>query len=506
VKVTVEHPSESEAVLNVELDWKELEKASDRAYHKLADRYNVPGFRRGHAPRTMLERMIGKDAIYQEGLEDLISTSYADAIRQSDLTPLSQPALDTPEIAMGQPYTYTARVPVLPPIKLGDYKAIRVEQPSTEVTEEDVEHTIEHIRQDGAQWLPVERPAQVGDKMTVNLKLAVGDRTISDLHDNEFELAEERPGIFSGMDPHLIGMSEGESKEFTTTIPEDYANTDLAGKEAQYAVTVKAVKVRELPAVDDELAKSAGNYETLDALRQAIRAQLKSQKENDARRTVRENALTAISNETPAEIPHVLVHEEADTMMEEMERSLASNRLTLEQYLEMLGKTKEAYHEELEPEATERVKRELILDAIAEAEEIAVSDGEIDNWLELVALVGAGRRRRLRDLSARQKANVTARLRRDKAAARLIEIATQDHAAPSDAANSSDETEKAAKTAAAVGAAEPEAPAKTPKAAKTASVTTPAAAEALAPSDVADDAADDVAASAPTDADATPTE
>ena len=230
MKVTVEHPSESEAVLNVELDWNELEKASDRAYRKLVDKYNIPGFRRGHAPRAMLERMIGKDAIYQEGLEDLISTSYADAIRQNDLTPLSQPASETPELSIGEPYTYTARVPVLPPIKLGDYKAIRVEQPSTDVTDEDIDHTIEHIREDGAQWLPVERPAQVGDKVTVDLKLTVGDRTVSDLHDNEFELAEERVGIFTGMDANLIGMSEGESKEFTTTIPEDYANTDLAGK------------------------------------------------------------------------------------------------------------------------------------------------------------------------------------------------------------------------------------------------------------------------------------
>ena len=190
-------------------------------------------------------------------------------------------------------------------------------------------------------------------------------------------------------------------------------------------------------------------------------------------------------------------------MMEEMERSLASNRLTLDQYLEMLGKTKDEYHEELEPEATERVKRELILDAIADAEEITVSDGEIDNWLELVALVGAGQRRRLRDLNARQKANVTARLRRDKAAARLVEIATQDRGTPSDAPKRAGKSENAAKSAAAVGAAEVNAadseapaPAKTPKAAKKANAPAKPEADAPAPD----------AASAPTDADATQAE
>ncbi len=504
MKVTVEHPSESEAVLNVELDWNELEKASDRAYRKLAERYNVPGFRRGHAPRTMLERMIGKEAIYQEGLEDLISSSYRDAVREHDLTPLSQPELDTPELAIGQSYSYTARVPVLPPIKLGDYKAVRVEEPSTEVTEDDVEHTIEHIREDAAEWLPVERPAQVGDKVSVDLKLTVGDRTVSDLHDNEFELAEERVGIFTGMDAHVIGMSEGESKDFTTTIPEDYANPDLAGKEAQYAVTVKAVKVRELPAIDDELAKSAGNYDTIDALREAIRTQLKSQKENDARRTVRENAIATISNESQAEIPHVLVHEEVDTMIDEMRRSLESNRLTLEQYLEMLGKTEEQYREEAEPEATERVKRELVLDAIADAEEINVTDREIDNWLELVALVGAGQRRRLRDLSTRQKANVTARLRRDKAAARLIEIATQDHAKPSDSADASgeaadEETEKAAKTAAVAGATDTKSTAKTRKSAGSASTEKKSEATTAGDGDIAE-AEPSAAATEPDDA------
>jgi trigger factor len=437
VKVTIERPTEAEAVLNVQLDWAELEKASDRAYHKLAEKTNVPGFRRGHVPRTMLERMVGKEAIYQEGLEDLIFSTYRDAIRQSDLTPLAQPELDTPPIAMGQSYTYTARVPVLPPVKLGDYNAIRVEQPSTDVSDEDIEHTIEHIRQDQAAWLPVERPAQLGDKVTVDLKLTVGDRTVSDLHDNEFELTAERAGIFTGMDAQVVGMSEGESKDFTTTIPEDYANADLAGKEAQYAVAVKGVKVRELPAIDDELAKTAGNYESLAALRDAIRAQLKTQKETEARRTIREDTLKAVADASQAEIPPVLVTDETDVMIRELRSTLERNRLTLEQYLEMLGKTEEQYREEIRPEATERVKRDLVLDAVADAEHIAVSDRDIENWLQLLAMVG-GQRRRLRDLSAAQRANVVASLRRDRAATRLIEIATQDHTKPDAQAGAAD--------------------------------------------------------------------
>src|SRR5262249_52250698 len=215
LKVTVEHPSESEAILNVELDWAELEKASDQAYRRLAQKHTVHGFRRGHAPRSMIERMVGKEAIYQEGLEDLIERTYRDAIRQHDLTPIAQPELDTPPIEMGQPYTYSAHVTVLPPVKLGDYQSLHVERPAVTVTEQDVDELVERIRQDQAKWLQVERPAQLGDKVTVDLKLVVGDRTVSDLHDNEFELAAERAGIFSGMDANLVGMSEvAASKEF----------------------------------------------------------------------------------------------------------------------------------------------------------------------------------------------------------------------------------------------------------------------------------------------------
>lgn len=423
LKVTVERPSDAEAVLNVEFDWAELEKASDSAYKKLAQRYTVPGFRKGHAPRSILERMLGKEAIYQEGLESLIDTSYRDALRQNDLTPIAQPEVEAPALSMGQPYSFTAKVAILPPVKLGDYKAVQVERPDSTITDQDVEDTLERIRQDQAAWVPVERAAQTGDKVTVDLKLTAGERTVSDLHDNEFELTEDRAGIFSGMDPQIVGMREGETKEFDTTIPQDYANTELAGKEAHYAVTVKGVKVRELPEVDDDLAKSSGDFENVQALRDAIRTQLQNQKESDAKRSYREAVLKAVTDASEVEVPEPLAHDEIHTMMSEQERMLEQSRLSLKQYLEMLGKTEEAYHEELKPEAAQRVKRELVLDAIADAEGIGVTEREMESWLELLAMVG-GQRRRLRDLSANQRAAVIGRLRRDKASTRLVDIAT----------------------------------------------------------------------------------
>ncbi|WIG59132.1 MAG: Cell division trigger factor [Ktedonobacterales bacterium] len=434
MKITIERPSNTEAVVNVELEWVELEKASDRAYQRLAQRYDVPGFRKGHAPRTLLERRLGKETIYQEGLEDLIESSYRDAVRQNNLQPLAQPELDAPTLELGQPYTFVARVPVIPPVELGDYKAIRVAQPKVEITDEDIAKVVEQVREDHAMWLPVERPAEIGDQVIVDLKLTANDRDISNLTDNEFVLVEERPGIFSGMDQQLVGMSEGESKEFTTTIPEDYANAELAGKEASYTVTLKGVKNRELPEADDELAKSVGEYENMDGLREAIREQLQRQKENEARREVRESVLKAVTDQVEIEIPHVLVHNETDEMIDEMQRILAQNRLSFEQYLSMMSKSEEEYRQEIEPEATGRAKRELVLNAVADAEGIEPTTRDLEQWLELMALVGGGKRVRLRDLSAGQRASITRRLARDLATDRLVEIATQEGEAEAEGA------------------------------------------------------------------------
>jgi trigger factor len=334
-------------------------------------------------------------------------------------------------------------VPVLAPVELGDYHAVQVEQPGTTVTDEDVEKVLEQVRQDQAMWLPADRPAQLGDKVTMDLKLTVGDRAVSDLHDNEFELVEERVGIFAGMDAQIVGMSEGESKQFAAQIPEDYANAELAGKEAQYDVTLKAVKYRELPELDDELAKSVGDYENMEALRTRVREQLTQQKETEARREVREKALKAVTDQAQVEVHPVLVEDEIDSMLGEQRRMLEQNRINFEQYLEMMQKSEADYRKELEPEARERAKRDLVLDAIADAEGMQASDQEIASWLELIAAMG-GRRMRLNQLSRGQRANIAARIKRDKASAHVVEVATQDHTATG-GATTTGETPAAAK-------------------------------------------------------------
>jgi trigger factor len=463
LKVTVDRTAETEAALTVELDWSELEKASDRAFKKLVGKYNVPGFRPGKAPRSILERMVGKETIYQEGLEELIDSAYHEAVHENALVPVGQPELEAPPIEIGQPYTFVARVPVLAPVVLGDYKAIRVQQTPVEVTDEEIDATLERMRESAALWLPADRSAQVDDRVTVDLKLTVGEKVVSDLHDNEFELAIERPGVFAGMDDHLIGLREGEKAEFTTTIPEDYTNSDLAGKEARYEVDVKAVKYRELPELDDEFAKTQGAYEHLDALRDAIRKETLTRKEADARRDLREQVLNETTEGAKIEVHQALVEDEKDAMIRETTQMLAQSRLNFEQYLQIMNKSLEEYRAEIDPEAKARVKRDLALNAVADAEEIEVSDEEIQNWLDVFTAVG-GKPMQLRTLSHGQLDNVTSRIRRDKALARLVEIATQE---PDTAAQTQENAKAAAASAELADAVSaPEAPKAKPKRAK----------------------------------------
>lgn len=427
MKVTVERTPESEAMVRVELDWPEIEAASNSAYKRVAQKYKVHGFRPGHAPRTILERMLGKDAIYQEGLDDLIDAAYRKAIVENDLTPITNPHVDTEKpLEIGEPFVATVHVPVLTPATLGDYKSIRLELPSLDVTDEQVEETVERLRQQQAEWLPVERGAKAGDQVSMDLKLTSEGSDISNLHDNEFVLTDgERAGIFSGMDAHIFGMKEGESKTFTTTIPEDYGNPKYAGKEATYDVTLKAVKERELPEANDEFAMTVGDYTTMDQVRAAIREQLKTQRERDANRDLSDKALKALTESSVYTIHPLLTQDEVDTMVRETKRSLEDSRVSFEDYLAATNKSEEEFRKESEPEATERVKRDLALAALADAEGVTVADDEAGQWFELMSMLTSGRRDRWRDLNASQKRSIIARLRRDKALDRLIAIGTE---------------------------------------------------------------------------------
>jgi trigger factor len=419
VKVSVEKLPGSEAVLNVDVTWDELEKASDKAYRKLVQKVDIQGFRRGKAPRSLLERRLGKEYIYQEGLDDLISEAYRNAVKEHELTPIAQPELDAPDFEMGQPYHFSLKVPVVTPAVLGDYKSLHFEREESSVTSEEVEQEIENLRNRVVKWDEVERPAEYNDRVIADLTFTVDEKTISDLKDHTFELTQERYGMFVGLDEHIVGMSAGESKEFTTTLPADYSNKELAGKEGQYAVTVHKVEAKEVPEIDDQLAAqvSDGQYENMEDLRKAVSDNILERKKRAAREGLREKVINAVIEQAQITIHPLLVQEEAEHMLHQFSHVLEQQHMSLDQYLKIMRKTKEEYLQELQPEAEARVRRELVLDALAEQEQIGIAPEEVEALFNAYEQMGQHLER-----SDAQIRALAVGYRREKTMSRLVEL------------------------------------------------------------------------------------
>lgn len=421
MKVSVEKLPSSEAVLEIELTWDELEKASDKAYRKLVQKIDVQGFRRGKAPRSLVERKLGKETIYQEGLDELITETYRQAVKEHELTPITQPELDAPVFEMGQAYHFSIKVPIIAPVELGDYSSFHFDREEADITSEEVEQELESLRNRQATWQVVERRAEYNDRVTVDLKLTAEDKGISDLKDNPFELTNERQGLFSGMDEHIVGMSAGESKEFTTVLPEDYTNEKLAGKEAQYAVTLHTVEAKEVPELDDAFAStvSKGQFETVEDLRKAVSDSGLENKQRRIRDELREKVTNAVIEQAQVTIHPLLLKEETEEMLHQLSHMLEQQRMSVEQYLTLVKKTREEYLKDIEPEAEKRVRRELILDAVAKQEQIGIVPEEIEAIFRAYAQAGQEL-----DRSEAQIRALVVNYRREKAISKLVELMT----------------------------------------------------------------------------------
>ncbi len=425
MKVSVEKLPGSEARVEFDFSWDEVEKASDKAFRKLVNQVDIHGFRRGKAPRSLVERKLGKEYIYQEGLDELMTEAYREALKEHELTPLSQPEMDAPVFEIGKPYHFSLTVPIVTPVELSDYRSLHFDREEATITSEEVEQEIETLRNRQAIWEVVERPAQLGDRVTMDLKLTIEGESVSDLKDNPFELTDDRYGLYSGMDPHIVGMQAGESKEFTTTIPEDYSNEKLAGKEAQYSTTLHKVEFKELPELDDAFAIQASNdeYQTMEDLRKAVGDNLLENKQRTINDALREKVMNTIIEQSQFTIHPVMIQDEAEEMMHQFSHMLEQQRMSMDQYLMLVKKSREEYLKELEPDAEKRVKRQLVLDEVIKKEEISVSPEEIESLFRAYAQLGQN----LPQTEGQIRA-VAQSLIREKALSRLVELTTESEA------------------------------------------------------------------------------
>jgi trigger factor len=421
VKVSVEKLPTSEAVLDIEISWDEMEKASDKAYRKLVKKVDVQGFRRGKAPRSLLERKIGKEYIYQEGLDDLITETYRNTMKEHELIAISQPQLDASAFEMGQPYHFSLTVPIITPVTLGDYHSLHFEREDVSVTSEEVDKELETLRSRQVEWNIVERPADYNDRITVDLKLTSEDQSISDLKDNPFELTTERQGLFVGMDEQLVGMQAGETKSFTTTIPEDYTNAKLAGKPADYTITLHKVEEKHLAELDDAYAAkvSDGQYQTLEDLSKGVSDNILENKKRRVRDELRNKVLDAVIEQAQITIHPLLVEEEVEEMEHRFSHMLEAQHISMDQYLMMIRKDRDEYRKELQPDAENRVKRTLVLNEVARQENIAVEAEEIEQIFRAYAQAGEELPRTEDQIRA-----LALSFRQEKTLSRLVEMTT----------------------------------------------------------------------------------
>ena len=378
MKVSAEPVQNCQVTLNIEVEPAEIEKYMEKAYNRLVKRVSVPGFRKGKAPRDVLERQIGKDAMFKEALEDLIPETYKEALEEQKIEPIAMPQF---ELIQTEPLLFKAVVPLKPTIKLGDYTEIRVESKPVEVKEEDIEVTIEQLRNQQAVLSPVDRPVQFDDVVTIDIEGEKEGESFPIRKDVVYEVTREAKLPLPGFAEKLEGMSKGEEKSFVLSYPPDYEMQELAGKDHAFKVTVTEIKEKKLPEIDDELAKTLGK-EDLASLREQIASTLKAGAEERARLELEQKAVDAAVELSEVEYPSALADIEIDRLLSEEARQFTEGITGLENYLRTINKTMDDHKAELRPMADRRVIRSLVLGKIAEDEKIAVEESEIDAEIE----------------------------------------------------------------------------------------------------------------------------
>lgn len=381
MKVSTEPVQNSQVALNIEMEPVEIDKYLDRAYNRLVKKVSVPGFRKGKAPRDILERHIGKDALFQEALEDLIPRAYKEALDEQKISPIDQPEF---ELIKTEPLIFKAVVPLKPTVKLGDYTKIKVESKPVKIGKKDIDATIEQLREQQAMLLPVDRPVQLGDIVTIDIEGERDGEPFPIRKDVVYEVVKEARLPLPGFAEKLEGTAKGEEKSFVLSYPQDYEMKELAGKDHAFKVTVKEIKEKKLAEVDDEFAKSLGK-EGLASLREQIESNLKARAEERARIDLEQKAVDALVELGEVEYPPVLVEREIDRLLNEEARHFAEGIAGLENYLKTLNKTMNDHREELRPMASKRVVRSLVLGKLAESEKVEVADSDIDAEVEKMA-------------------------------------------------------------------------------------------------------------------------
>lgn len=374
----------NQGTLTVEVSPEEFDEALDQAFNKVVKEVQVPGFRKGKVPRKIFEGRFGVESLYQDALDIILPQAYSDAVQETGIEPVDQPEVDVEQIEKGEPLIFKADVTVKPEVELGEYKGLEVEEADTEVTDEDVEEELKRQQENQAELVVKEEgEIEEGDTVAMDFEGFVDGEAFEGGQAENYSLEIGSGTFIPGFEEQLVGKKAGEEPDVNITFPEDYHAEELAGKEATFKVKIHEVKAKELPELDDEFAKDVDeDVESMDELKKKTRENLEQQKQQDAENQKRESLVNQASDNASVEIPQAMVDSELDRMVSEFEQRLQMQGMTKEMYFQFTGQDDNQLREQMKEDAEKRVKTNMTLEAIAQTENVEVTEEDVNKELE----------------------------------------------------------------------------------------------------------------------------
>ena len=386
MSVQVEKLEKNMAKLTIEVSSEEFENAIAKAYKKNKNKISMPGFRKGKAPRAMIEKMYGKGIFYEDAANSIIPDAYADAAKESELEIVAQPEIDVTQIESGKPFIFTATVALKPEVTLGEYKGIEVEKKEVEVTDEEVEAEINKVRESNARMLDIDdRATQDGDTVLIDFDGYVDGKQFEGGKADDYSLVLGSHSFIDNFEEQLVGKNIGDDVEVNVTFPENYQAEELQGKPAVFKVMIKEIKVKELPELDDDFAQDVSNFDTIAEYKEDLKKKLTENKEEALKREREEAVIGKIIENAQMDIPEQMVDAQTRQMTQEFAQRLSSQGLSIDQYMQFTGLTPQKMIEELKPQALKRIQSRLVLEAVVAAENIETTEEELDKEIENMA-------------------------------------------------------------------------------------------------------------------------
>lgn len=386
MSVQVENLEKNMAKLTIEVSAEELEKALQGAYLKQKNNISIPGFRKGKVPRAMVEKMYGAGIFYEDAANALIPEAYSNAVAESKLDVVSQPEVDVVQIEKGKPFIFTAEVAVKPEVTLGEYKGLEVPKADLTVTDEEIEAELKKEQEKNGRTIDVEdRPAQMGDTVTIDFEGSVDGVPFEGGAGKDYPLTLGSNTFIPGFEEQLAGVKLEEEVDVNVTFPEDYNAEELKGKAAVFKCTIHKIETKELPELDDDFAKDVSEFDTLDEYKADVKANLEKKKEADAKRAKEDAAVEKAVANASMEIPDAMVKSQAAQMVDNFVRRLQAQGMSMEQYMQYTGQTLEQMQDQMKPQATKQIQTRLVLEKVAEVENIEASEEKIDGEIQEMA-------------------------------------------------------------------------------------------------------------------------